>query len=100
MPARPGSSRSRRGVLLTGAIVAEVTASLSLKAALDGPAFYLIVVGGYLAAFALLAATLRAGMPLGTAYGIWGAVGVALTALLSWVFFGEPITGVWRSASW
>jgi small multidrug resistance pump len=84
----------RRWVFLGGAIVTEVTATLSLKAALDAPAFYVLVVAGYLAAFLLLAATLRAGMPLGAAYGIWGAVGVASTAVLSWVFFGEALTWV------
>ena len=81
-----------RWVFLGGAIVSEVTATLSLKAALGAPAFYVPVVAGYLAAFLLLAATLRAGMPLGAAYGIWGAAGVALTAVLSWVLFGEPLT--------
>ncbi|CAI7614547.1 unnamed protein product [Penicillium discolor] len=31
-------------------------------------------------------------MALGVAYGIWGASGVALTALLSLIIFGEPLT--------
>ncbi|MDN6331367.1 MAG: SMR family transporter, partial [Micrococcaceae bacterium] len=29
---------------------------------------------------------------LGVAYGIWGASGVALTAALSAIIFGEPLT--------
>ncbi|WP_300268943.1 SMR family transporter [Microbacterium sp.] len=77
---------------LVGAIVAEVTGSLSLKGALETPALYVIVVVGYTAAFALLSLVLRTGMSLGAAYGIWGACGVALTALLSLVIFGEPLT--------
>lgn len=31
-------------------------------------------------------------MPLGVAYGIWGASGVALTAIMSTLLFGEPLT--------
>jgi small multidrug resistance pump len=80
--------------LLAAAIAVEVTASLSLKAALDAPAFYVVVVIGYVASFVLLGLVLRAGIPLGVAYGIWGALGVAATALLAAVLFGEPLTPV------
>lgn len=79
-------------VLLGGAISVEVAGSLSLKGALEHPLLYIVVVVGYLAAFTLLTLVLRAGMPVGVAYGIWGALGVALTALLSAVIFGEPLT--------
>jgi small multidrug resistance pump len=79
-------------VLLGAAIVTEVAGSLSLKGALEYPALYVVVVVGYLAAFVLLTLVLRAGMPVGVAYGIWGALGVALTALLSALIFGEPLT--------
>ncbi len=65
-----------------------------MKGALDSPALYLLMGFGYAAAFVLLSLTLRCGMPLGIAYGIWGATGVALTAILSLVFFGEPLTWV------
>lgn len=79
-------------LLLVAAILSEVAGALSLKAALDHPGFYVIVAVGYLGAFTLLALVLRTGMALGVAYGIWGASGVALTAIGSLVFFGEPIT--------
>lgn len=79
-------------LLLAGAVVCEVTGSLSLRAAVDDPRWYALVVVGYVSAFALLAAVLRRGMPLGVAYGIWGATGVVLTASLSAVIFGEPVT--------
>lgn len=79
-------------VLLGGAISFEVAGSLSLKGALEHPLLYIVVVVGYLAAFTLLTFVLRAGMPVGVAYGIWGALGVALTALLSAAIFGEPLT--------
>ncbi|MEV7647070.1 SMR family transporter [Arthrobacter sp. NPDC089319] len=79
-------------LLLAGAIMCEVAASLSLKAALGAPALYVVVVVGYVASFAFLAAVLRAGVPVGVAYGIWGALGVALTAVLAAVLFHEPLT--------
>ena len=80
--------------LLVGAITAEVVATLSLRAALDHPGAYAAVVLGYLAAFGLMVAVLRTGMPLGVAYGIWGASGVAATAVGSAVLFGEAVTGL------
>ena len=77
---------------LAGAVAAEVSATLSLRAALTHPGLYVIVGAGYAVAFILLSLALRSGMPLGVAYGIWGALGVALTAVLSMVLFGESIT--------
>ena len=88
------SSPARQWLLLACAIALEVTGSLSLKGALETPALYLVVVVGYLGSFAFLALTLRSGLPLGVAYGIWGAVGVALTAVLSARIFGEPLTAL------
>ena len=82
----------RAWILLSGAVVCEVSATLGLKAALDQPWWYPPVVLGYLTSFALLAAVLRAGMALGVAYGTWGACGVAATAALSAVAFGERLT--------
>jgi small multidrug resistance pump len=80
-----------RRFLLAGAIFSEVAASLSLKAALGYPGFYLVVVVGYAASFALFDALLKAGMGLGVAYGIWGAIGVATVAMASAVIFGEAL---------
>jgi small multidrug resistance pump len=82
----------RRWLLLGGAILVEVTASLSLKGALETPWLSAVVVVGYVASFTFLGLTLRAGMPLGVAYGIWGATGVALTAVASTLLFAEPFT--------
>lgn len=80
-------------LLLVIAIGSEVTGTLALRAAARGrPAFYGVVVVGYLLAFTLLWWSLRFGMPLGVAYGIWAAAGVALTALASRWLFGEPLT--------
>lgn len=79
-------------LLLTGAILAEVTATLSLRGALDQPALYVVVVLGYALSFVFLALVLRRGMGLGVAYGIWGASGVVLTAVFSALLFGESLT--------
>jgi small multidrug resistance pump len=81
-------------LLLAGAILSEVTGSLSLKGALDRPALYIVVVLGYLASFVLLAMVLRRGMALGVAYGIWGALGVVATAVMSSLIFDETLTAV------
>jgi small multidrug resistance pump len=79
-------------LFLAGAIVTEVSASLALKAALEVPVLYLVVITGYVSAFMFLSLALRRGMPLGAGYGIWGAIGVALTALMSRFLFQEPIS--------
>ncbi|MFJ6027190.1 DMT family transporter [Pseudarthrobacter sp. NPDC092424] len=84
----------RQWLSLGGAIVTEVSATLALKAALEAPAWYVLVVAGYAAAFSLLAVCLRLGMTISVAYGAWGAGGVAATALLSAGIFDEPLTGL------
>ncbi|GAC52602.1 DMT family transporter [Gordonia amicalis] len=75
------------------AIVAEVSATLALRVATDGrPRFYGIVVVGYLIAFVALTVALRQGIPLGVAYGIWAAAGVAATAIAAHFLFRERLT--------
>lgn len=80
--------------MLCAAVAAEVTGSLTLKAALEMPGLYAVTAAAYLTAFIMLAGALRQGMPLGAAYGFWAASGVALTAVLSTLIFGEPMTWV------
>lgn len=82
----------KKWVFLAGAILSEVTASVSLQAAQDHPGWYVLVGIGYVVAFTLLGLVLRQGMALGAAYGIWGAMGVALTAVFAAVLFGQPLT--------
>ncbi|TDN46594.1 small multidrug resistance pump [Curtobacterium flaccumfaciens] len=79
---------------LAGAVTVEVTASLALQAAVDAPGWYALVVVGYLSAFVCLTRVLKGGMAIGVAYGIWGAAGVALTAVMAAVLFGQALTGV------
>jgi len=82
----------RKWALLLGAVVVEVTATLSLRASQDHALWLVPVVAGYVAAFVLLTLVLRAGMPVGVAYGIWGALGTASTAVLAALLFGDPFT--------
>lgn len=79
---------------LSGAILVEVFATLSLRAS-DGfrkKIWILPIVLGYLVAFTLLSVTLSLGMPVGVAYGVWSAAGVALIAVIARVAFAEPLT--------
>jgi small multidrug resistance pump len=79
---------------LVGAILVEVCATLSMRAS-DGfrkRAWIAPVVIGYLISFALLWLTLRLGMPVGIAYGVWTACGVALVAVADRVLFKERLT--------
>lgn len=81
-------------LVLAGAILLEVTATMSLKGAMELPWLYALVVTGYVGSFTCLGIVLRMGMGLGVAYGIWGACGVALTAVLSMLIFRDPLTPV------
>lgn len=77
---------------LACAVLCEVAATLSLKGSATVPALYIVVVLGYLLAFTFLTAVLKRGMALGVAYGVWAAAGVALTACLAALVFGEAFT--------
>lgn len=72
------------------AIVAEVIATSSLKAAEGFTKLVpsLLVVIGYFAAFFLLSLVLRS-MTVGIAYAIWSGVGIVLLALVGAVAFRE-----------
>jgi small multidrug resistance pump len=82
----------RKWVLLIAAIAIEVAATLSLRASQDHSAWLAVVAAGYCGSFVLLTMVLRAGMPVGVAYGIWGASGTAATAVLAAMIFGDPFT--------
>ncbi|MGW4099537.1 MULTISPECIES: DMT family transporter [unclassified Mycobacterium] len=81
---------------LTGAILVEVFATLGLRAS-DGfrrKAWIAPVVAGYVMSFYLLWLALSLGVPVGIAYGIWTACGVALVAVIAKFLFKEPLTPV------
>ena len=81
-------------LLLAGAILSEVTATISLKLSEGFSKLVptVIVVIGYICAFILLSQVLKRGMSIGVAYGIWAAVGVALVALVGALFLGDSLT--------
>jgi small multidrug resistance pump len=81
-------------VLLAGAILAEVAATLSLRASegLKKKRWIAPIAVCYVGAFGLLTVALAQGMPVGIAYGVWAACGVALTAIGARVFFTDALT--------
>jgi small multidrug resistance pump len=83
-------------LLLIGAIVSEViaTTALKLSAGFTRVVPSVVVVVGYIVAFALLSQALTRGMALGVAYGVWAAAGVALVAIVGAVFLGEGMTWI------
>ncbi|OZM82241.1 multidrug efflux SMR transporter [Pseudonocardia sp. MH-G8] len=83
-------------LFLVGAILTEVAATTALKLSEGFSRIVpsIVVVVGYVAAFALLSQALTRGMALGVAYGLWAAAGVALVAIIGAVFLGEGMTWV------
>jgi small multidrug resistance pump len=83
-------------ILLAGAIISEVSATLALKASEGFSKLVpsIVVVVGYVLAFFFLSQVLKKGMALGIAYGIWAAAGVALVAIAGVVLFGERLSWV------
>lgn len=79
---------------LLGGILLEVLSTLGLRASdgLRDRRWIAPVLIGYVTSFALVWLALRLGMPVGVAYGVWSACGVALVALLGRVLFAEPLT--------
>ncbi|AKJ67065.1 hypothetical protein PATSB16_06580 [Pandoraea thiooxydans] len=74
------------------AIVAEVIATSSLKAADGftriGPS--LLVVAGYGVAFYCLSLTLRT-IPIGITYAIWSGLGIVLVSLVGWLVYHQRL---------
>ncbi|WP_257160602.1 DMT family transporter [Corynebacterium cystitidis] len=80
---------------LVCAIAFEVAGTTCLRAASAGMRWmYSLVVVFYVLSYSALSVTLALGMPLGVAYGIWTAAGVALTAVIGRIVFGERFTWV------
>ena len=79
---------------LAGAIACEIVGTMSLRASdgLRDKRWLPVVIAGYLGAFLLLALTLRSGLGVGVAYGIWAATGIGVTAVLARLLFAEPLT--------
>ena len=79
---------------LFAGILFEVCATLGLRAS-DGfrkKRWIPPILLGYVVSFSLVWLALHLGMPVGIAYGVWSACGVALVALMARVLFGERLT--------
>ncbi len=74
------------------AILAEVTATSSLKASEGFTRLVpsLVVIAGYGIAFYFLSLTLRS-IPVGVAYAVWSGVGIALVTLAGFLFYGQKL---------
>ncbi|WP_433724719.1 DMT family transporter [Nocardia sp. CA-129566] len=81
-------------LLLALAIASEITATVSLKVSEGFTKLVpsIIVVIGYGSAFFFLSQALKRGMPVGVAYGIWSAVGVAAIAVIGVLFLDERLS--------
>ncbi|MBF6212812.1 multidrug efflux SMR transporter [Nocardia puris] len=81
-------------LIFLAAVVAEVTATVSLKLS-DGFSKLwptLLVGAGYLTAFGLLALLLQRGLEVGVVYAAWSAVGLAAVAAIGVLFLGESLS--------
>ncbi|SDJ88153.1 small multidrug resistance pump [Actinopolyspora mzabensis] len=81
-------------IVLVVAILSEVLGTLSLRFVdgLSRPLPLVLVVLGYGSAFVALANVLKMGIPVGVAYAIWSAAGVALVVLIGALFLNETMT--------
>ena len=82
-------------LVLSIAIVAEVIATLALKAS-DGFTRWLpslVVVIGYAIAFYGMSLSLKS-IPVGIAYAVWAGVGIVLVSVFSWLFYQQTLTGI------
>jgi small multidrug resistance pump len=83
-------------LFLAGAIATEIAGTMAMRFS-EGfrRRVWLAPVGvAYLASFVCLGLALGEGMPVGLAYGVWSAVGVAVTAVLGRLLFKDPLTWV------
>lgn len=81
-------------LFLFGAIVAEVIGALATRQSSGFTKFFpsVIAVLGVVGAYFLLSLSLKNGMEIGVAYGIWAALGITLLALIGALFFKEPLS--------
>ena len=79
-------------IFLAVAIVSEVVGTTALKASEGfsrlGPS--LVVLAGYATSFYFLSLTLKT-IPVGVVYAIWSGAGIALIALVAWIFLGQSL---------
>jgi small multidrug resistance pump len=76
------------------AITLEISATMALRIS-DGlrvKKWIAPILLGYTVSFTLLSLALQEGMPIGIAYGIWSAIGIAGTAVIARAAFKDPLT--------
>ena len=79
-------------LFLAVAIISEVIATSALKSSEGFSRLWpsLLVVLGYMSAVYFMSLTLKT-IPVGVVYAIWSGVGLALIALIAWIFFGQAL---------
>lgn len=79
-------------IFLSIAIVSEVIATTSLKAAEGFTHVWpsCLVVVGYAIAFYFLSLTLKT-IPVGVVYAIWSGAGIAIITLVAWLIYGQTL---------
>jgi len=82
----------QKWIVLVIAIISEVIATSALKSSAGFTRLWssIILVTGYASAFYFLSLTLNV-IPIGIVYAIWSGMGVALIALISWLYFKQPL---------
>jgi len=79
-------------IFLSIAIVSEVIATSVLNKSEGFTRLWpsVVVIAGYAIAFYFLSLVLKT-IPVGVAYAIWSGAGIALIALVAWVFLGQSL---------
>jgi small multidrug resistance pump len=81
---------------LLGAIISEIIGALATResSGFTKPIPSLIAVSGIIGAYFLLSLSLKQGMAIGVAYGIWAALGITILALIGMFFLNDPLSKV------
>lgn len=81
-------------IFLLGAIIAEVLGAIATRQSngFTKTIPTIIAVLGVVGAYYLLSLSLKSGMPIGIAYGIWAALGITILAILGIFLFKETLT--------
>lgn len=81
-------------LFLLAAIIAEVIGATATRQSNGFSRLVpsVIAILGVVAAYYLLSLSLKQGMPLGVAYGIWAAVGITLMTIIGVLFFKESMS--------
>lgn len=81
-------------LFLLGAIIAEITGAIATRQSNGFTKLVpsCIAVIGVVGAYYLLSLSLKGGMSIGVAYGIWAALGISILAIIGVFFFKENLS--------